>query len=311
MGSAPLVQPPFGAYRETSSGAFLRGLMQRHYTVAQLQNETPAAFQRHILGMIGQHDAAIEGYGDATCQRDFSVQFAWGHDHDFGAFTLSGAMRSRHIDILATCMEAYGVPDRDLRGTRILDVGCWTGGTSLLLAAMGADVFAIEEVRKYAECVNYLKHAFGIDNLTVEHRSLYSLADAGLDDAFDIVLYAGVLYHVTDPVLSLRIVFNTLKDEGVCLLETMAIGDAGSVCRYDGAFHTLARPWDGTPRYGWQWFVPSLAALSAMMADVGFAVRRATLHEGVPSDERRALALGVRQRHGDMLRAGLARPDIR
>lgn len=311
MSSEPPVQPPFGAYRETSGAAFLRELMQRHYTVAQLKNETPEAFQRHIQGLIGQRDAAIEGYGDATSQRDFSVQFAWGHDHDFGTFALRGAMLSRHIDILATCMAEYGIPAADLRGKRVLDIGCWTGGTSLLLAAMGADVFAIEEVRKYAACVDYLKRAFGIDNLTVEHRSLYSLADAGFDDCFDIVLYSGVLYHVTDPVLSLRIVFNTLKDGGACLLETMAIGGAGSVCRYDGAFHTLTKPSNGTPRYGWQWFVPSLAAIAAMMTDVGFEVRRATLHEGVPSDERRALALGIRQTHRDMLRAGLARPDLR
>lgn len=308
----PVVLPPFSAYGETPGAGFLRQLMQQNYMVANLKNETPEDFQGHILGLIGQRDAAIEGYNDTTHQRDYSVQFEWGHNHDFGTFTLAGAMRDRHIWVLAAFMEEYGVPEQSLRGKRVLDVGCWTGGMSLLLSAMGAEVYAIEEVRKYADCVNYMKHAFGLDNLTVENRSLYSLDDEKFYDRFDIALYSGVLYHVTDPVLSLRILFNTLKDGGMCLLETMGLSGKGSFCDYHGAYDTLRRPGgEGRLRFGWNWFVPSLEAVSRMMMDVGFDVRQATLHEAERANAYRVLALGERKEHVDMLRAGLARPDIR
>ncbi|HEX8649818.1 MAG TPA: methyltransferase domain-containing protein [Pyrinomonadaceae bacterium] len=307
----PAVLPSFGAYNNSQSAQFLRQLMQQNYTVANLKNETPEDFQAHILSLIGHRDAAIEGYTDTTHQRDMSIQFEWGHNHDFGAFSLQGAMRDRHIEVLATFMEECGVPERSLAGKRVLDIGCWTGGMSLLLAAMGAQVFAIEEVRKYADCVNYMKNAFGLDNLTVENRSLYSLTDEKFYDRFDIAIYSGVLYHVTDPVLSLRIVFNSLKDGGRCLLETMAREGKGSFCGYYGASDTLKRSADGGPRAGWNWFVPSLEAVSRLMTDVGFDVRHATLHEGARAGARRALALGLREKHVDMLRAGLSRPDIR
>ena len=308
--SAPRVFPQFAAYGDTPAAGFLRDLMRQNYTVSQLKNETPEDFQGHIQGLIDQRDAAIEGYKEIAHQRDLSVQFKWGHDHDFGTFSLPGAMRNRHIEVLATFMEEYDVPERDLSGKKVLDVGCWTGGTSLLLAAMGADVFAIEEVRKYADAVNYMKNAFG-KNLTVENRSLYSLDDKQFQDRFDIVLYSGVLYHVTDPVLSLRIVFNALKNGGICLLETMASGGKGSFCNYHGAHHTLKKAADGKPRSGWNWFVPSLEAVSRMMQDVGFDVPRATLHAATRPGAHRALAQGVRTTHVDMLRAGLARPEIR
>jgi 2-polyprenyl-3-methyl-5-hydroxy-6-metoxy-1,4-benzoquinol methylase len=298
--------PPFSSYESTEVGVYLQRLMRDNYTVDNLAKLTGDQFQSHITALQGKCDAEMEDYVDPTYQRDLSVQFEWGHNHDFGTFHLPGRMGDRHIDILATFAAVYGIPPLDLRGKTILDIGCWTGVTSLLLAAMGAEVFAIEEVRKYADCVSYLKEAFGITKLTVENMSLYSLDQPEFFDRFDMVLYFGVLYHVSDPILSLRIVFNCLKDDGICLLETMAAEKKGSYCEYLGANETLNTPKDGKNRGGWNWFVPSLEAFTRMMTDVGFTVRKATFHQGY-----RALALGVRNKHVDMLRAGLSNRFIR
>jgi len=294
------------SYESTEAAFYLRKLMLENYTVENLNGLTPAEFQSHILNLLGKWDPEVEGFADPAYQRDLSVQFEWGHNHNFGIFQLPGRMGNRHIDILATFATVYDISLLDLRGKTVLDIGCWTGGTSLLLAAMGAEVFAIEEVRKYADCVNYLKDAFGIENLTVENMSLYSLDQPKFFDRFDMVFYCGVLYHVSDPILSLRIVFNCLKDNGTCLLETMAAEKKGSYCEYLGANETLNHPKDGKNRGGWNWFVPSLEAFSRMMKDVGFTVRKATFHQGY-----RGLALGVRNKHVDMLRAGLSNRFIR
>jgi hypothetical protein len=117
-----------------------------------------------------------------------------------------------------------------------------------------------------------------------------------------------VLYHVTDPVLSLRIIFNALKDGGRCLLETMAVDGPGRGCVYgERKSRALRDPRaPGTLLGGWDWFVPSLGALQGMLEDAGFDVRDTRLHEG-----QRATALAERTRHVDMLRAGLSKPSIR
>jgi 2-polyprenyl-3-methyl-5-hydroxy-6-metoxy-1,4-benzoquinol methylase len=308
MVDAVAVHPYFGVYDGSEAAIHLRRLLRERYTVGQLRNVGEEEFRAYVTSLPGRRDPERESYRDISRQRDLSVQFEWGHNHDFGTFRMNGLMQDRHIHILATFMTLHGVPEARLEGKKVLDVGCWTGGTSLLLAAMGAEVLAIEEVRKYADCVAYLAHAFGVGNLKVESRSLFSLDEESFYDRFDFVLYSGVLYHVTDPVLSLRIVFNALKDGGQCLLETMAVDGAGRYCEYgdrkDRSRRDGAAP--ATLLGGWDWFVPSLGAVRAMLEDTGFEVRDARLHEGG-----RVTALARRRQHVDMLRAGLARPSIR
>jgi len=300
------MRPAFADYSSSAAAGQLRALMKERYTVASLKNVSAEEFEKHIRSLPGQRDAAIEGITDPSRQRDFTIQFEWGHNHDFGAFTMEGTMRDRHINIIATFLTDYGLTAEDFKGKRVLDIGCWTGGTSLAFAALGAEVVAIEEVKKYAICVEYLANAFGLTNLKVERLSLFALDTEDFYDRFDYVFYSGVLYHVTDPVLSLRIAFNCLRDGGRCLLETFAANGADSYCEYHGAYETYQRESRGKPRWGWNWFLPTPEATRRMMIDVGFRVTHIDLH-----DEKRILAIGVRDQHIDMLRAGLSKPTVR
>ena len=298
--------PSLSSYGSSETGLNLKQLMLGHYTIDNLQEMSPDDFEFYITSLPGQIDAAIENYQNPAFQRDLSVEFVWGHNHDFGHFQLAGQMEDRHIEIIAAFISEYGALSNELDGKAVLDIGCWTGGTSLLLAAMGAEVIAVEEVTKYAKAVRIMKEAFGVANLNVMNRSLYSLDNPEFYDRFDLVLYAGVLYHVTDPVLSLRIVFNSLKDGGRCLLETMAIHDKRNLCEYSGAQETLGRKKNKEPRSGWNWFVPSPETVRRMMSDVGFNVRKINPHSGG-----RVLGWATREQHVDMLRAGLSKPTIR
>jgi 2-polyprenyl-3-methyl-5-hydroxy-6-metoxy-1,4-benzoquinol methylase len=279
------------------------------YTTDHLVGVGRDEFEGTIHRFLSIDDAAMEGFTDPAAQRDLSIRFQWGHDHDFGTFFLPGLMRDRHLALLATFIDRFGALPRNLDGARVLDVGCWTGGTSLVLAAMGARVTAVEEVLKYVECVRYLARSFDVDGLDVRHASLYDCRGPEYDDAFEVVLCAGVLYHLTDPVLALRICFNALADGGWCLVETANVRSRAPVLAYDGPSKREVSAAAGSGARiatGWNWFRPSSSALTAMMRDVGF--EDVVARDAVGG---RAFAVGRRRRHSDVLRSGLSDPRVR
>lgn len=287
--------------------------MKERYRVSSLVGIQPLDFKKAIDSLLNLRDSSMEGYKDAEKQRDLSIRYHWGHNHDFGDFALQGRMGNRHVSIPAKFVDQFKAMPIDLTGKKLLDIGVWTGGTSLLFCALGADVVAVEEVKKYADTVELLKKAFGLHKLRVLNCSLYDLNREDLFDQFDYVFFSGVLYHVSDPIIALRIVFNCLKDGGTCLLESTAIPDKRSMFGEKDKFVSYEGPgkvWSGAKedlsRGGWDWFVPSPAALKQMMIDVGF--------EGLevgPIEESRVMAVGQRTKHCDMLRAGLSVRNIR
>jgi len=286
------------------SYSYLANLMSA-YQVRNLKNEDPASFKNNILSFLQMRDYEGEGWKSPEKQRDLSIRFHWGHNHDFGDFALVGAQGNRHLELIAMFIDKFGCLPVDLSGYTVLDVGCWTGGTSLLLAAMGAHVVAIEEVKKYVRCLTYLKRVFDVRCLEPKDMSLYDCTSAEFQDSFDFVLFAGVLYHVTDPILALRIIFNCLKDGGKCLLETAVISSDHPILSYQGPSLVTGNE-DDLSRRGWNWFIPSPKTLNQMLLDVGYVNVR--VHEPING---RCFAVATREGHVDMLRAGLSVRTIR
>lgn len=283
----------------------LQDTMAGSFTVDNLKTVQRDEFRNEITSKIGKTDSDVENYDDPNRQRDLSVKFHWGHDHDFGDFSLRGKMGSRHVHIIARFMTEFGLP-LDLTGKKILDIGVWTGGTSLLFSALGAEVTALEEVKKYADTVNYMAQAFGVNNLKCDGTSLY---DVNYQDTFDYIIYSGVIYHVTDPVLSLRILFNALKDGGEVFVETMGVksNNENPLALVEGPAVVRGGSKEELNRGGWNYFLPSSSALKLWIETVGF---ENVVVGGIDSNSR-ILAKGVRHKHVDMLRAGLSRRDIR
>jgi SAM-dependent methyltransferase len=299
------------AHTSLPSYEYLQGLMSR-YRTSNLVRGTPTEFRDRIEQFLRLEDNEIEGATHPDRQRDLSRKFHWGHNHDFGTFSLQGRTGDRHIALLACLIDWFKVLPRSLEGMKILDVGCWSGGTSLLLCALGAHVVAIEEVKKYIDCLSHVKRAFGIGRLEPRHLSLYDCTGPDFQDQFDLVLFAGVLYHLTDPVLGLRITFNCLKDGGKCIVETAITRSRRSVVFYEGPQVVNDGCAGDLSRGGWNWFVPSPRALSRMISDVGYAnVRLSPIIGSSSPPDGRILAVGERTQHLDMLRAGLSARMIR
>ncbi len=282
----------------------------RVYRTANLSSVTPEEFSNYLHASIGQIDSKSEGYAESELeqQRDLSIKFHWGHDHDFGDFKIQGRMADRHIKMLADLVTCFPVSLDDFAGKEVFDVGCWTGGTSLLLAALGCKVFAIEEVGKYADMAAYLVRAFGIsDRVNVTQRSLYACNAEEFHDRFDIVYFPGVIYHLSDPLIALRILFNSLKIGGVMLLETAGIDEEEPVCRFEGSQIHLHGTREELDRTGWNWFLPSPSALARMMREAGFDGVTTVLREG----SSRIYGYGKKLSQAGICRAGLSVPDIR
>lgn len=272
----------------------LRQLMSA-YTVSNLRNGLSQEYFLDTLErFLSLDDHSMEGFDSPDAQRDLTVRFQHGHNHDFGArgFNLKGLMKDRHIHLLSHFVGVGALP-LNLSCIDVLDIGCWTGGVSLLLSAMGADVDAIDEVYKYTGYVAFLRDSFNIDGLCVMQQSLYDMTSYDMG----YVLCLGVLYHVTDPVVALRKIFDVLVDGGILLLETAITGDADASFRYCGPRHTQGeRPF----RMGWNWLVPSRLALQQMLEDVGFEDIVLIPFQG------RMTAVAKRVKYKDMLRSGLS-----
>ena len=149
---------------------------------------------------------------------------------------------------------------------------------------------ATEEAEHYAKVVSYLSDAFMVSGLGAVPYSLYSIDS--LFGAYDIVLCAGVLYHVTDPVRALRIMFERLADGGTLLLETAISEIAGKHLVYCGPQEP-----------GYRWFLPTAEALLAMLKDVGFTGMRLRLH----ADGSRATVVAKRKGYVTTMTAGVSR----
>ncbi len=225
--------------------------------------------------------------------RDF---FVWGHDYDWGAgCSRKGAMGPRHIEIGTESIERGFIP-LDLHGKRVLDIGCWSGGDLLLLRGMGAEVEAIEEHRRSAESARGLCQLLGIP-AAITSASLYSDRQ-DWKHRYDVIYCSGVIYHVTDPVLFLRICFAYLKVGGRLVVETKAHSGnlpGTGVCGYSG---TLEK--------GWNWFAPNGEALGRWLVDAGFDQKQVEIYNRFNG---RLLACGVKSATGAFKEtAGFSRP---
>lgn len=264
----------------------------------------------NLLDRIGTVDWEIENYPGRENQRDLSIKFHWGHNHRFNEkFSVNGRMQNRHIDLLAEFSTGFDIGLNELRDKKILDVGCWTGGTSISLAAYGAGtIVAIEEVVKYASaCTTLMQDVYGLDDFRCISESLYK---AKLDDDFDIIYCPGVIYHLSDPVLALRKMFNATTDGGMIFIESAGIDHKDAICRFDGnrIYHDADdENEDQMNRGGWNWFIPSPKCVELWLLEAGFDAPRSFFSPV----SNRVFAVAERTRFREITRAGLAEPQIR
>jgi len=264
---------------------------------------------KKLLSQQGEIDLNIEGYKSLENQRDLTIKFHWGHNHKFNdELSITGRMGNRHINLMAQFLVGFDIDISFFKNKKCIDVGSWTGGTLLVLKMLGAsEILSLEEVQKYALITKKLcSDVYNFTDVISDGKNLYNLK---AKNKYDIAYFPGVIYHLSDPVLGLRRLFNSLNDGGVCLVESAGIDSNKSIARFDGnrIFHsTKGESKKDLNRGGWNWFIPSPKCLEMWMIEAGFT----NIRTYFSTFSNRVYGYGVRKKYVDITRAGFSLPLI-
>jgi len=165
----------------------------------------------------------------------------------------------------------------DLRGKTVLDVGCNAGFYSFEAKRRGAKrVLGVDGQRQHVRQGLFARNVLDLD---VEFRRLnvYELSPRSVGQ-FDITLALGLLYHLKHPILALENLYGVTKE--LLVIETAimpADQTPGSFPYSFGAAEATLHPLvyvENSPEAKEQvynWFLPGVNALVAMLRNVGFA----------------------------------------
>lgn len=151
------------------------------------------------------------------------AQYGWGHTIDFGPFRMEGLLLDSYLQI-AGLVDDWGWWPASLKGLRVADVGAYTGGVALLLAARGAEkVYAVDEIPAHVAQCAFVAEAFQMNAIESVETSLYQLPQRIAPASLDLIVLSGVLYHLSDMLVGLLALQTLLKPGGTLLIESTAI----------------------------------------------------------------------------------------
>jgi tRNA (mo5U34)-methyltransferase len=175
----------------------------------------------------------------------------------------------------------------DLSGWRALDIGCNAGYYSFELARRGARVVGIDRDPHYLQQARWAAKQYGVeDRVDFRLMQVYDLARE--PEAYDLVLFLGVFYHLRYPLLALDIVAQ--KTLQLMIFQTMTL--PGREVTWQQDFRINER--DLLQESGWpkmafienrfagdptNWWVANHAAVEALLRSAGLRIT------GYPGDE--------------------------
>jgi tRNA (mo5U34)-methyltransferase len=184
-------------------------------------------------------------------------------------------------------LDRLGLPE-DCRGMRALDVGARDGYFSFLLERRGAEVLAIDNVP--ASCTGFaLAHDLLGSNVEFRTENVYDLSPVR-HGRFDVVLFAGVLYHLRHPLLALDRIWDVCRPGAQLFIESHVIdeavvdtrGDFRSLTSFgaDLADLSLMQFFPGNTLAGdpTNQFGPNMTCLTNLLTASGFTVEDAWQH---------------------------------
>ena len=177
----------------------------------------------------------------------------------------------------------------DLRGASVLDIGSNAGFFSLQAKLLGAGrVLGIELIDMYLQQADTIKHWWGLDD--IENRAGEAQAIDRLEEKFDLVICAGILYHLKNPLYVLEQIGRLCPD--TVLIETECIpadprnvvvvrqgprGKAKATPTTKGFMKLIET--DELDGDGSNWWVPDAECVMGMLRIAGFTQFSAPIYQ--------------------------------
>ena len=98
----------------------------------------------------------------------------------------------------------------DLKGASMLDIGCNAGFFSILAKLRGAGrILGVEFFPMFFEQAEYIRKIWQMD---MEYRLMDAHNVGKIDEQFDLVMFAGILYHLKNPLQVLEYIGDRCRD---------------------------------------------------------------------------------------------------
>lgn len=164
----------------------------------------------------------------------------------------------------------------DLTGKTVLDVGCNAGFYCVEMKRRGARrVLGIDAQRSLVRQAQFVRRVLGLD-IEYQRQSVYDL-DAKASGQFDVTLALGLVYHLKHLVLALEKLFQVTRE--LLVVETAVFPpnrSPGSFAHPVGGLTPTLHPLayvenpQGSKEAIYNWFLPTPAALRALLLNAGF-----------------------------------------
>ena len=158
-------------------------------------------------------------------------QLTWVHRIDLGHGLVTPGLRNPNHPVVMKALD-----DIDFRGKKVLDIGCWDGLWSFEAEKRGAAVVHATDLVSQRDFHGQptFRLAHEILRSRVQYTpdlSVYDVERLGVRD-FDVVIYAGVYYHLKDPLRSFAALRGVMSAGGVLLTEGAVLNEEGCFARY-------------------------------------------------------------------------------
>jgi len=141
----------------------------------------------------------------------------WFHDLNINGFSTKEVTGVKgDLDAIKEA-RLFSLLESNLRGKRVLDIGCNAGRFLFMCESRGAKVVGVEPwTNPYYRQLEFAKVVKKSVATTINNK-FENLEDDEI--GFDIILALGVVYHSENPILFLRKIRKNLKDGGYAVIE--------------------------------------------------------------------------------------------